>query len=337
MNTELKNAVDISDKEAQYDACAKRLLGQKIILAHILVKTVDEFKGMKPEEVVSYIEGKPQIGIVPVEPGMTNAEVNGIVQGDGKKDSARIIGLNTENREINEGVIYFDIIFYVRLKSGLSQIIINVEAQKDEPTGYDILNRAIFYVCRMISAQKEREFTGSGYNKIKRVYSIWICMGMKQNTLSHICLTEKQLLGEHQWKGQLDLLNIVMIGLSDELPEHDEIYELHRLLGALLSEQLEVTEKLSIIETEYQIPVEIKSGKDVEFMCNLSQGIKEKGIIEGIAIGQEKGKTEQAHRVALNLFKTGMPVEQIADVLEIGMEQIRGWLPGFTLSESESV
>ena len=97
------------------------------------------------------------------------------MQEDSKKDSARIIGLNTENRVINEGVIYFDIIFYVRMKDGLTQMII-VEAQKDEPTRYDILNRAIFYVSRMISAQKEREFTGSEYNKIKRVYisgSVW--------------------------------------------------------------------------------------------------------------------------------------------------------------------
>ena len=345
MNTELKNAVDVTDKEAQYDACAKRLLGQKIILAHILVKTVDEFKGMKPEEVVPYIEGEPQIGIVPVEPGMTNAEESGVTQENIKTDSARIIGLNTENREINEGVIYFDIIFYVRLKSGRAQIIINVEAQKDEPTGYDILNRAIFYVCRMISAQKEREFTGSEYNKIKRVYSIWICMGMKDNTLSHICLTEKQLIGKHRWKGKLGLLNIVMIGLSDELPEHDEIYELHRLLGALLSKKLDVTEKLNIIETEYQIPVETETGKDVECMCNLSQGIKEQGIIEGITIGkeegivigQELGKTEQAHSVALNLFKTGMPIEQIADILETGKEQVLGWLSEIVSSEPEYV
>ena len=47
---------------------------QKNILAHILVKTVDEFKGMKPEDVVTYIEGEPKVGIVPVEPGLTNAE-----------------------------------------------------------------------------------------------------------------------------------------------------------------------------------------------------------------------------------------------------------------------
>lgn len=73
VNTELKNAVKATDSKAQYDTSAKRLLGQKSILAHILVKTVDEFKGMNPKNVVDCIEGTPHISTVPVEPGLTNA------------------------------------------------------------------------------------------------------------------------------------------------------------------------------------------------------------------------------------------------------------------------
>lgn len=38
MNTEVKNAIKATDRDAQYDESAKRLLGQKIILAHILPK-----------------------------------------------------------------------------------------------------------------------------------------------------------------------------------------------------------------------------------------------------------------------------------------------------------
>lgn len=175
MNAELKNAVEVTDKEAQYDASAKRLLSQKIILAHILVKTVEEFKGMKPEDVIQYIDGEPQISNVPVDPGLTNVpQKEREKKESGVSSNALVIGLNTENRELNEGVIYFDIIFYVCLKSGVSKIIINVEAQKDEPSKYDILNRTIFYASRMISSQKEREFSGSDYNGIKQVYSIWI-------------------------------------------------------------------------------------------------------------------------------------------------------------------
>ena len=104
MNTEIANAVNAAGDKAQYDTRVKRLLAQKSILAHILVKTIDEFKGMKPEDVVKYIEGEPSISVVPVEPGLANME---------KPDAAgqRIVGLNTENAEINEGLVRFDIIF----------------------------------------------------------------------------------------------------------------------------------------------------------------------------------------------------------------------------------
>lgn len=233
MYTTLKNAVKVADKKVQYDECAKRLLGQKIILAHILAKTVKEFRGMKPEEVVSYIEGEPYIRAVPIDSGMTNIW----------DSEQQIVGLNTENQEVLEGLSRFDIIFYVRRMNRLSQIIINVEAQKDEPDKYDILNRAIFYVCRLISSQKERDFSGSNYNDIKQVYSIWICMNMKDNVMNHIAMSDRKIIGDYDWKGNLDLTNIIMIGLAKRIPEHTEQYELHRLLGALLSDEMSVNKK----------------------------------------------------------------------------------------------
>lgn len=129
MHTEIHNAVTAADQGTQYDESAKRLLGQKSILSQILVRTVDEFKGMNPRYVETLIEGEPYISRIPLEPGLTN-------------------------QEHAEGLVRFDIVFYVRMKDGLSQIIINVEAQKDEPQRYGILNRAVFYVSRLISSQK---------------------------------------------------------------------------------------------------------------------------------------------------------------------------------------
>ena len=87
MDAEMKNMVRASDKDAQYDEKAKRLLGHKYILAYILVNTVDEFKGMNPRDVVQYIEGEPLIGVVPLEPGMTNSQ-----EDDSAKKGQRIIG-----------------------------------------------------------------------------------------------------------------------------------------------------------------------------------------------------------------------------------------------------
>lgn len=46
MDTDIKMSVKATDTKAQYDNKAKQLIGHKIILAHILVNTVEEFKGM---------------------------------------------------------------------------------------------------------------------------------------------------------------------------------------------------------------------------------------------------------------------------------------------------
>ena len=271
------------------------------------MKTVDEFKGMKPEDVVKYIEGEPSISVVPVEPGLANME---------KPDATgqRIVGLNTENAEINEGLVRFDIIFYVRMKNGLSQIIVNIEAQKDEPTEYKILNRAIFYVSRLISSQKERDFVNTNYDDIKQVFSIWICMNMDDNSLSHIHLTKDELLKPCNWKGNLDLLNIVLIGITNEIPEHDEKYEMHRLIGALLSSELKEQEKLDIIEHEYNIPISQEFREDVRIMCNLSTGIEERAT--------ERATEKTSEKFILNMYKKGYTLDQIADVAETGVDEV---------------
>ena len=328
-----------SDREAQYDERAKKVAGSKIVIASILSKTVDAFRGMKPREIVPYIEGEPYIGSVPVEPGQTNASYT--------ENGKRIVGFNTENQEENEGLVRFDVICYVRLpekeskaaagngraarakcratvsgrKGPLTQIIINIEIQKDQPHTYKILNRAVFYASRQISSQKERDFVKSHYDDIKSVYSIWICMNMEENSLCHIHLTKEDLIGNKRWGGNLDLFHIIMIGIGKELPEHTEIYALHRLLGTLFSKQLGRKDKLGILKEEYGIAEELR--EDVNEMCNLSQGIKEYGIAigreDGIAIGEAKA---QAALIG-NMHKNGFTAEQIAAATDMNLEEVK--------------
>ncbi len=311
MGTDLKNAVEASDIRTQYDTAAKVFLAHKSILSRILVATVNEFKGMSPDDVEGYIEGDVYIGNVPISPGITNSE-----------NGERIIGLNTVQPEIHEGYVTFDVVFYVRMRDGLSQIIINVEAQKDDPSGYDILNRAIFYVSRLVSSQKERDFTGSRYNDLKRVYSIWICMNMDECIWNYVHLANESILAKHDWKGKLDLLNIVLLGIPNELPEQGEEYELHRLLSAMFSAELTANERLNILENEYGINVEPKFREELDIMCNLSQGVYERGIEKGIQRGQK-----EAHRKdAIRLYQKGRDVNFIADMLDESVEQIKEWL-----------
>lgn len=312
MDSEMTKSIKAADRNAQYDECAKRLLGNKRVLAHILVHTVEEFKGMDPETVVSFIEGEPYINKVLVDPGLTNIRC--------LDNGKRVVGLNTEHGEINEGIVRYDIVFYVRMKDGISQIIVNVEAQKAEPTQYRILNRAIFYVGRLVSSQKERDFQGINYDDIKRVYSLWICMNLPENCFNHIHLVDDRVMGNHEWKGKLDLINIGLIGLTEEIPEKQEGYELHRLIGTLLSEKLSIEEKLKIIETEYHIPFEEEMKEDAQIMCNLSEGIQERGI----KMGKEMGEANIIRRC----YARGFSQEELADITGKKLKEIREIVSG---------
>ena len=368
MNTGLKKSMKVAGDEARYDAYAKRLLSEKIVLAHILVKVVDEFRGMKPQDVVRYIEGDVRIGDVPLDPGLTNASVEvqekagdvteesgiqmeeadlseefALVEAEGTdlfgrlelseiegmdvleesnqpkvevipSVGTRIIGLNTEYTELNEGKNVFDIIFYVRTKNGISKIIINVEIQKDEPTKYHILNRVIFYIGRMISSEKQRDFTNSNYNDMKDIYYIWLCLGEKENTLNYLRLFDQKVIGSKNWKGNLNLLNAVIIGLSDELPEHNETYDLHRFLGVLLSNNLDYHEKVEIMEKEYDLELPEEWKEDIETMYSFAADIRKKGRAEGICL------------MAKNMLKDGVPISKIAQIAGVSVEKLQSWL-----------
>ena len=150
--------------------------------------------------------------------------------------------------------------------------------------------------------------------------------------MSHIHLTKEDMIGSYEWKGNLDLLNIIMIGLAKELPEHDETYELHRLLGALLSRELTIDEKLDIIGNEYDIPLEENFRKDMSTMCNLSQGVKEEGIAigrrEGLEEGRREGYAEGEAGLIMTMYKNGLLPEQIASATDKTVEEIKTIIQG---------
>ena len=105
-------------KNVQYDAYAKYILSQNEVLARILKFTIAEFQDSEAEVIMELIEGEPLVSKVSTEPGEINQTFHD-----------KITGNNTENTELEEGTIFFDVIFYVRMKDGVSRIIINLEAQ----------------------------------------------------------------------------------------------------------------------------------------------------------------------------------------------------------------
>lgn len=295
----------------QYDERAKKALGYKTVLAFILSKTVAEFKGMCVKDIAELIEGEVYIGKVPVDPGHTNT-----IKGE------RITGLNTENAETNEGMIRYDILFKVRTSKDSEKsygIIINVEMQKDKPTGYRLSSRAIFYACRLISAEKQREFKHMEFNDMVKVYSIWIVANIEGNSVNHIHLVQDTLYGTYKWEGSMDMVNIVIAGITGEAgetaegatPEETDGRELCRMLNTLLAVNLDNGERFKMLSDDFGIAVDSGLREEVEVLCNLGQGLLERGA--------RKTKVEDI----LNFYKVGVSPVVIAQAMSKTEEEIK--------------
>lgn len=290
-------------KNVQYDDYAKFILSQKEILSRILKFTIKEFEDMEAEDIMGLIEGEPFVSKVSTEPGETNQTFHG-----------KITGNNTESTELEEGTIIFDVIFYVRMKDGVSRIIINLEAQGIEKPPYPLVNRTIFYIARLISSQKNRNFDHSNYGDMLRTYSIWICFNLEENCMNYLHLTNTSLFGTHEWLGDLELMNIFLVGLDKNLSEEaikTTDSNLHYMLGTIFSNDLSPKDKVRLLSEREDMPAGTHIRKELDTMCNLSYGIEEQGI--------EKGRLD----LIKNMLSKHMPVEDIMKYSGATEEEIR--------------
>ena len=124
----------------------------------------------------------------------------------------------------------------------------------------------------------------------------------------------------------------MMIGLAKEIPPKEERYELHRLLGALLSQTMMAEQKLKLMKQEYDIPVDRNGIRDeVKIMCNLSEGVEEMGYAKGEAAGKTVGRAEGEiigeargkSEIILKMHKKGYSLEQIMDVTDMSEAEIK--------------
>ena len=99
-----------------------------------------------------------------------------------------------------------------------------------------------------------------------------------------------------------------------------------RLLETLLLKNQTAREKERILQEEFAIPMTQKMEEEVEEMCNLSQGIENRGIRKGRELGLREGIQRGASQGYLSSLKslmktTGWPLERALAALEISGEE----------------
>ncbi len=249
-------------------------------MAHILKACTEEFKDCDLQDIAQrYIQGEPSISRIAVEP---------------EAISPRIESEQTEDKSGAEGTVYYDIRFHAvaPVDGKLIQLIINLEAQNDFNPGYPLLKRAVYYCGRMISSQYGAVFVKSHYEKIQKVYSIWICTMPTRKweyNISSYQLTEKHLIGYTQAeRSHYDLINIVLVCLGSK--NHKQLKGILRLLNMLLLDNIGSQEMQKLLTTEFNVTITPHLEKGVAEMCNLSEGIERRGELRGRKLGEEVGE-----------------------------------------------
>lgn len=307
LKTHLAHGIEKTEYEAQYDENIKVLLSDKQVLARIVKHRTEEFKDYDIPTIMECIEGEPEISSVSVYPGKTRKEA--------------ITGMNVESKESKEGEVTFDVRFYMVTKDQEHiKIILNVEAQRKYYPGYHFEPRAIFYCARMLSEQLDREFTTDNYDELKKVYSIWIFFKAPErdsDTITEYQLTKKDIYGEPVEGGKYDYLSISFIRLSTGKKWNSKD-KLINMLDTLFSNRMDAADKKTILENEHQMKMtrELEGGLDV--MCNVSLGIREEALEQGI----EQGERRKLYQLIEKKLAKGQSLETIAEALEEDIETI---------------
>ena len=299
MDTNISKVIDITSDSAKYDASIKEMLADKQILSRILKYTLDEFSQMDIEDIMKCMD-EPQISSARMEPGVTNTE--------------KVQKVSEEDNVLGEGKIYYDIRFNAYLEKEQIKILVNLEAQKStnpSKLGYHLDNRIIYYLGRMISAQKEVEFTKSAYDDLKTVRSIWICMDSadQEDSINRIKFTEETVFG-----APIEMKNLNKVqGIIIRLRKNENVEKSKNILIAMLEELLKkeaVADKKKILSEEYGIVMRDDTERRLNTMCNLSEVVLEKGIEQGM------------RKLIQQMRNNGKNTKEIADFCGIPMERV---------------
>lgn len=210
---------------------------------------------------------------------------------------------NIVDESIPGARIEYDKLYEVKLPK--TKIFVNIEAQSKENPGYPLMNRAVYYVSRLIAKQKNKSegFMKSRYGEMKEVYSIWIVMDMD--------VKKEEMIEVHTFPEKEDktLMNIIMVYPLKEDSENEVI----RFLHILFVSDMEAAEKKQILEEKYQIKMTRELEEAMDDMCNVIEYYERKSRLEG-----EVNTTLKAiEKIEKNMY---LSREEAMDVLEISGE-----------------
>ena len=200
------------------------------------------------------------------------------------------------------------------------------------PIDYKLMKRAVYYIARLISSQKEKEFHADNYNGLKKVYSIWITMDVQNyraNSIQECSLTEKVLHGEfHDELKNYDLFKIIILNLGTKKTSHKLLDLLHLIFMDLrLSD-----EKEKVLHDDYDITLTGDMRKELTDMGGLMEPLLKVAAERAAADATAKATAETEKKTLLDNIRKAMKnwhlsATEVMNGFEISPERQKELLP----------
>ena len=214
----LENTLHENADRLSYDETGKKVLRYREVLANILKYSIPEYAPYTAQEIMEFIETDSITGEVPVAPDA----------------DTRIHGVNTEQSSIKEANLTFDVLFNVLKPDKVKvHLHVDIELQQEYNPGYSIEKRGIYHLSRMISSHLDVITKKTNYDKLQKVYSIFICVGnvpaYLHNTVSYYEFVNTQNIGfkdskkakEYICKSEnYDLMGLIIVRISEKITEN---------------------------------------------------------------------------------------------------------------------
>jgi predicted transposase/invertase (TIGR01784 family) len=326
--TKLDELIDLDADAIKKDAEFKTLFKYKSVAAMLLKYAVPDFKKYTLREIADSI-----LDIRPRTPAS-----------DAERFHSEIDLLNEESGDSGEKLIRMDIVFAMQFKMKLPgndkisyvNVTIDFEMQKDNPTEYKLVKRAVYYAASLL---RDTLVSAEKYASIHKVYSVWLCnfdflessrYVHKYNMLRNyrengIDIYEKDM--------DADLMEVIFIELT-KLSEHmqddlakflDTVFHNIGGLSKLMEEKIGVAIGGTALEEGVSDVVDMTKYAEVigEVMYAKGRAEVEAEMNEYGEIKEAQGERRRAIETAANLKTMGiLTIEQIAQSTGLSEQEV---------------
>ncbi len=258
--------------------------------------------------------------------------------------------------ETEVGHIICDVLFTFKISEGVF-VRINVEAQNSAHPGYSLITRAIEYGAELLSDQMEKWASGSRYDNVVKVYSIWLVSNAPkylQGQVLRLGIFGNRYLPDGQAElfqtiPEADKLCVVMAYLPEK-EQADKVSQSWMRVFSVLFNEASTKEECEGVLNEFGIAVDEVFEKEIVDMCSLGQGIVDrvtarvtkavtdsvtksvtdsvtKSVTDSVtkAVTEKKDKefAAELEQAAVGLMSEGLSVGTVAKYLKLPLSVIQ--------------